>query len=130
MTKQIVCLNSFANGALAERFNEELLKILENIADPNTNPTRVRTLTIKVKLHADDERDMASALVEATSKLIPAKEAPTKLLIDLDKDGKVTGAELKSGIKGQTYFEEDGLYDDRGEKIYDFKTKKELKGVE
>ncbi len=41
----IVDLNAFADGALAEQFNAELYKVLENIADPNTDGTT------GVKLH-------------------------------------------------------------------------------
>lgn len=125
--KQIVDLNTFAHGALAERFNEELLKILENIADPNTDPTKVRTLTIKVKIAGDEDRNLANAKIQAQAKLVPAREVPAKLIIDYDTNGQLTGAELKSNIPGQTYLQEDGVYSDRGEKIYDFQTKKEVK---
>jgi len=128
MSKRIVELDSFADGALAERFNIELLKVLENIADPNTDPTKARTLTIKVKMSGDDQRNMAHADIEASSKLVPAKQVPTKLIIDYDTKGKLTGAELKSGIKGQTYLEEDGVYSDTGDKIYDFQSKRDVKG--
>ncbi|MBU9711087.1 replication terminator protein [Evansella tamaricis] len=125
MPKQIVDLNTFADGALAERFNEELLKILQNIADPNTEPHKVRTLNIKVKLAGDEQRNLANSMIEVSSKLIPSRSVPTKVIIDYDENGQLTGAELKSGVPGQTYLEEDGLYSDRGEKIYDFKSKKE-----
>ncbi|MGJ9381781.1 replication terminator protein [Salipaludibacillus sp. CF4.18] len=126
MSTKIVELNTFASGALAERFNEELIKILQNIADPNTDPGKVRTLTVKVKFSADDERNLANALIEASSKLVSAREVPAKVLIDYDKNGQLTGAELKSGVPGQTYLEEDGVYNDTGDKIYDFKSKKEI----
>jgi len=122
----IVDLNQFAQGALSERFNEELLKILQNIADPNTDPTKVRTLTIKVKIAGDDQRNLANAMIEAQAKTVPAREVPAKVLIDYDENGQLTGAELKSGIPGQTYLEEDGVYSDKGEKIYDFKSKQDI----
>jgi hypothetical protein len=47
-------LNTFANGALAERANEELQKILENIADPNTDAKKKRKLTLTITLSADN----------------------------------------------------------------------------
>lgn len=126
--QRIVDLNEFANGGLSERFNEELMKCLENIYDPNTDPTKTRTVSIKVKLVGDAERNMANVSIEADSKLVPATALPAKMLIDHDGNGQLTGAELKSGIPGQTYLEEDGVYSDKGEKIYDFKSKKEAKG--
>jgi len=126
MPKQIVDLNSFAQGALGERFNEELIKILQNIADPNTDPNKARTLTIKVKIAGDEQRNLANASIEASSKLTPAYSVPAKVLIDYDENGQLTGAELKSGTPGQTYLQEDGVYSDTGDKVYDFKSKKEV----
>ncbi|WP_078430467.1 hypothetical protein [Alkalihalobacterium alkalinitrilicum] len=126
MSKPIVDLNTFANGAVAERFNDELQKILENISDPNTDAGKVRKLTLTVKLAGDDQRNLAVAVVEAKSTFASAREIQAKIIMDYDSNGKVTGAELKSGVKGQTYLEEDGVYSDAGEKIYDFKRKGEV----
>ncbi|MCM3620483.1 replication terminator protein [Sutcliffiella horikoshii] len=118
----IIDLNNFSEGALAERFNQELQKILENIADPNTDAKKVRKLTLTVSLKADDKRDVVLTSVVAKSTLAPAKEIEAKLIMDLDVKGKVTGAELKSGIKGQTYITEEGeIESDRGEKIVSFR---------
>lgn len=36
----IINLNEFADGAALERFNREMKRVLENIADPNTDPTK------------------------------------------------------------------------------------------
>jgi hypothetical protein len=116
-------LNTFANGALAERANEELQKILENIADPNTDGKKKRKLTLTITLAADNKRDVIMTNVTAKSTLAPAEPIEAKILMDLDNDGKVTGAELKSGIKGQTYVDvETGeIKEDIGTKIYNFK---------
>jgi hypothetical protein len=116
-------LNTFANGALAERANEELQKILENIADPNTDAKKKRKLTLTITLAADNERDVIMTNVIAKSTLAPAEAIEAKILMDLDNEGKVTGAELKSGIKGQTFIDmETGeIQDDRGTKIINFK---------
>lgn len=118
MTK-IIDLNLFADGALAERANIELQKILENIADPNTDAKVKRKLTMTITLAADDKRDVVLTNVVAKSTLAPAKHIEAKLIMDLDRNGKVTGAELKSGIKGQTFvdMETGEIQDDRGSKI-------------
>lgn len=120
---KIIDLNTFADGALAERANVELQRILENIADPNTDPSKKRTLTLTITLVADEKRDVVRTNVVAKSKLAPAKDIESKLIMDLDNNGKVTGAELKSGIKGQTFIDvETGeIQDDRGTKIVNFK---------
>ncbi|MCU9614112.1 replication terminator protein [Caldibacillus lycopersici] len=116
---KIIDLNTFAEGALAERANVELQKILENIADPNTDPKKKRTLTITINLAADDKRDVVLTSVVAKSKLAPAKDIQAKLIMDLDSRGKVTGAELKSGIKGQTFIDVDTgeILDDTGNQV-------------
>ncbi|MRX54813.1 replication terminator protein [Bacillus idriensis] len=122
MPQKIIDLNSFAEGAMAERFDVELQKILENIADPNTDAKKVRKLTLTISLKADDKRDLVLTNVIAKSTLAPAKEIEAKLLMDLDGRGKVTGAELKSGVRGQTYITEEGdVADDRGQKIINLK---------
>jgi hypothetical protein len=120
---KIIDLNTFADGALSERFNQELQKILENIADPNTDAKKVRKLTVTLSLKADDKRDVILSNVVAKATLAPAKEIEAKLIMDLDGNGHITGAELKSGIKGQTYIDiETGeIQDDRGGKVISFK---------
>ncbi|MEH7521986.1 replication terminator protein [Bacillus sp. JJ1503] len=120
---KIIDLNTFADGALAERANVELQKILENIADPNTDATKKRKLTLTITLSADDKRDVVLSTVVAKSVLAPAKQIEAKFIKDMDSRGNITGAELKSGIKGQTYIDmETGeIQDDRGSKIVNFK---------
>lgn len=119
---KIIDLNTFAEGALSERFNHELQKILENIADPNTDATKARKLTVTVTLNADEKRDVIFTKVVAKSTFVPSKQIESKLIMDLDNQGKVTGAELKSGIKGQTYLDDEGdIADDTGNKIINLK---------
>lgn len=119
---RIVDLNNFANGAVAERFNLELLKLLENIADPNTDPKKARKLVLTVKVSGNENRDIADVEVEAKLTLAPAKPIESKLVIDRDNKGKIIGAELKSGVKGQTFIDDDGdISDDKGNKIIDFR---------
>lgn len=119
---KIIDLNSFADGALSERLNQEVLKILENIADPNTDPNKTRKLTLTVTFNADEKRDVIKTNAVAKLSLAPSKPIESKLMMDLDNKGKVTGAELKSGLKGQTYIDPEGeVADDRGNKIISFK---------
>jgi hypothetical protein len=115
-------LTNFADGSVAEKFNQELQKVLENIADPNTDPKKVRKLTLTIKVAGNDKRDVLDVQVEAKAALIPSKAIETKLIMDYDNKGRVTGAELKSGIKGQTYLDTEGdVSDDIGNKIINLK---------
>lgn len=121
----IVDLNSFASGAMSERFNQELQKVLDNIVDPNTDPKKARKVTLTVTISSNDNRELASVSVKADSKLCPAKNIETQLLMDYDSNGKVTGAELKSGARGQTFIDPEGdVSDDKGNKIINLKQTK------
>lgn len=119
---QIIDLTQFADGAVAERFNQELIKVLENIADPNTDPKKVRKLTLTVSIAGNEKRDIATVGIQAKTALAPAKQIETQIIMDYDNRGRVTGAELKSGIKGQTYLDPEGdVSDDKGNKIINLK---------
>lgn len=116
--RQIIDLNTFASGALAEKVNIELQKVLENIADPNTDHKKARKVTVTMTLKANEKRNLASVLVDAKSALSPAVGVESELMIDFTPDGKITGAELKSGIRGQAYINDDGeVLDDQGKPL-------------
>lgn len=122
MSNKIIDLNSFAGGALSERLNTDLQKVLENIADPNTDGKKKRKLTLTITFNADESRDVVMTNVISKLTLAPAHAIEAKLLMDLDGRGKVTGAELKSGVKGQTFIDEQGdVSDDQGNKIINLK---------
>ena len=111
-------LSNLANGAVAERFNMELQKVLENIADPNTEAKKARKLTLTLTIKADDQRDIAAVAIETKSTIVPAKGVETKFVIDKDGKGRIVGAELVSGAKNQMMIDTDGdLADDRGNKV-------------
>ncbi|HJF32798.1 MAG TPA: replication terminator protein [Sporosarcina psychrophila] len=114
--RQIIDLNNFADGGVAEKVNIELQKILENIADPNTDPKKTRKVTVSITLKANDKRNLVDVSVEARSTIAPPKSIETALIIDRDTDGSVTGAELKSGVPGQMYVDNHGeVLDDKGQ---------------
>lgn len=116
--RQIIDLNTFASGALSEKVNIELQKVLENIADPNTDHKKARKVTVTMTLKANERRNLANVLVDAKSTLTPAVGVESELMIDYTPGGSVTGAELKSGIRGQAYMNDDGeVLDDKGKPI-------------
>jgi len=121
-------LSNLANGSVAERIDIEIQKVLENIADPNTDARKARKLTVTLTLKADEKRDVAHVSVATKSTLAPAKSIETKFIMDRDNAGKVVGAELKSSAKGQHYIDDDGdVATDTGEKVenvVDFKKSK------
>lgn len=122
MSHFIVDLNKFADGGLAERLNYELKKILENIADPNTDHKKKRKIQVNITLTSNEKRELADVIVDVKATPAPRKSIESTLIMDRDVSGYVTGAELKSGIQGQSYYdpEDEELKDDRGG-VIDFK---------
>lgn len=95
-------LEKFAGGALSEQFNTEAQKIMENIADPNTDSTKVRKLTITAAFKSNSKRDMVITSIEVKPGLAPVKAFETSLMLDKDiETGKVMAAELNNQIPGQ-----------------------------
>ncbi|SEB15969.1 hypothetical protein SAMN05421743_12170 [Thalassobacillus cyri] len=117
-------LSKLANGGLQERFNAEMERILDNIADQNTDPGAKRKVTMNITFKPNDNRDIADTVIEVKSTLAPAVGVPTSIVIGQDNDGKVVGQELKSRIKDQTYFDEEGVKTDTGDMIYDLRKSK------
>lgn len=103
-TEKIIDLNTFAEGALLQKTTKELQKVFENIHDPNTNPTKTRSITITISLSADEKREYIDSEVSVTSKLQPHKPATAKMIMG-KHDGKVTARELVSGKKDQMFFD-------------------------
>ena len=118
----LISLSDFANGAVEERFGQELQRVLENIADPNTDPGKARKLQVTLTIKGDENRDIASVEIQAKSTLVPARNVKTAIILDQDSKGHVVAAELKSGSKGQMFTDTDGdVADDKGNKVVNIK---------
>ena len=114
----MIDLNKLADGALAEKVNTELGRVLDNIADPNTNPEKNRSITITMTISGDENREVLNTSVLTKSKLVPSKEVQTKLLMGADKQGNMVGKELRSGTKGQMFIDNEAdVAEDTGEKV-------------
>ena len=114
-------LSTMANGDVQEKFVQELKKVTENILDPNTDAKKKRTVTITLTYQPNDNRDAVSVYSEVKSKIVPQDGVSTTLLVGRNTDtGSVEANELKSGVKGQTYFDDHGdVRTDTGEKVED-----------
>lgn len=110
-------LNTFADGALAEKVAIEMQKIASNIMDPNTKAKAMRSLTIEIKFAPTEDREIVIGDLNVKSKLQSSQGTPMKFIVGTD--GKTSAiAELKSGSKGQMMIDQDGnLADDKGQKI-------------
>ncbi|WP_319007116.1 replication terminator protein [Bacillus thuringiensis] len=98
----------FADGALAERFHQEFERVMENMADLNTDPKKARKIVLTLSFAGDKKRDVWNCQVQATSKLAPTEAVESKILLDMDQNGNLVGQELASGIQGQFYMDLQG----------------------
>lgn len=114
----MINLSEFAGGAVDERFNIELQEVLENMQNLNTDPLKARTITLKITLKGNADRNLSDVLVDAKTSLVPANGISATLMLDRDKKGKAVAAELKSGIPGQSFISDNGdVLDDKGKAV-------------
>lgn len=121
-------LSTMSNGGVQEKFEQELKKVTENILDPNTEAKKKRTVTITLTYQPNENRDAVSVYSEIKSKLVPQDGVSTTLLVGRNAStGSIEANELKSGIKGQTYFDDKGdIRTDTGEKVDEIEKNKNL----
>jgi hypothetical protein len=81
-----ITLSNLGGGAAAERFNDELEKVVENILDLNAEAKAKREVILRVVIKPDAERRMGSVDVYAMSKLAPPRVFATRAFFG--KDGQ------------------------------------------
>lgn len=89
------------DGAIAERCDYEVNRIIENIHDLSTNPTKKRTLVLTIDFIPNSERKNLVVQAVAKSKLEPTTAVMTALYIGNDENGEMCVAELLPQISGQ-----------------------------
>lgn len=100
--ENMINLESFADGALAEKVNIALKEVLANITDPNTEYKTKRKLTIDMTFTAGEDRELTEVDIVAKTKLVPAKPLNTRIIIGTDGKGGVLASEFKKQIPGQS----------------------------
>ncbi|MGX6979092.1 replication terminator protein [Vagococcus elongatus] len=117
MSKRIdLDLSNIAEGGLQEKVDMEMAKVFENIHDLNTKATTKRKLTITLELEPDENREVVKVNSTVKSNLAPLTDVSTTILTGINDSGEVEANELRSGAKGQTFFDpDDGKFkDDKG----------------
>ncbi|WP_029185605.1 hypothetical protein [Streptococcus suis] len=112
MAKNIIGLDlsSIADGGLQEKLNNELARVIENILDPNTDPTVKREVSIKLVLKPNDQRNSVDTIMEVKSKLAPQVKLSTTILVGQNYEtGEIYANELLSAMPGQTFFDNDAV---------------------
>lgn len=70
-------LEALAGGAFAEKLNEALMQVAENIQNPNTEATTKRQITVNIKFTPNKTRQMVGTQIAVTTKLA-ATDATTQ----------------------------------------------------
>jgi len=97
-----VSLTRLAKGAIEERIDLEVSKIIDNIQDPNTRADKKRTLTITIDFIPNAERNHVTLNTVVKSKLESTNSIQTALAVGFDKvTGEQMAVELVPNIPGQ-----------------------------
>lgn len=100
--EKFINLETFADGALAEKVNMALREVLENMTDPNTDWKVKRKLTVDMTLETGEDRELTEVTIVAKTKLAPSKALAAKIVIGTDGKGGVLASEYKKQIPGQS----------------------------
>lgn len=92
---------AMAQGAIEERVDYEVQKVVDNILDLNTKPDAKRKITITLEFNPDSERKHISILASAKSSLAPTASVSTAMMITADGNGEMVIAEMVPQIPGQ-----------------------------
>lgn len=90
-------LSKLADGAVQERFQQELHKVFDNLLDPNTDWKKARKLQLTLTFKTNEDREITHATIDAKTTLAPASGLYTKFLMDRDGKGNAVGAEFSQG---------------------------------
>ncbi|HFL2515552.1 TPA: hypothetical protein ACG3IS_003203 [Clostridioides difficile] len=98
----MIALEKFAGGVLKEKFNTELQKVLDNIADPNTDFKKTRKISLEIVFKANEDRDLAEVDIKSKATIVETKATTTKVVIGKDLEtGRVEASEFKNQLSGQ-----------------------------
>lgn len=91
-----------ARGAIMERVDYEMGKIIDNIVDVNTKATGKRKITVTLEIAPDDERRQLAVKATAKSTLVPTNPIVTNLYATNDHNGELAIVEMVPQAPGQT----------------------------
>lgn len=93
-------------GAMLERFDYEMQKVVDNILDPNTPATKPRKVTLTITLKPDADRQQIGHEVVVKSNLQPTNPIAGSTAI-MSRNGSVSLVEMVAQIPGQLAVEGD-----------------------
>ena len=90
-----------ARGAIEERVNYEMDRVIKNIIDLNTSATARRKLVVEITLQPDDDRRVITVSAISKSTLAPTVPIKTALYMGIESTGELRVVEMTPNIPGQ-----------------------------
>ncbi len=99
--RQIRKLDELMDGALTERFNYEMERVLNNVFDPNTSPKAKRQIQIVIEIAPNERRDAAEFKIDVKSKVAAPIAVAQTVFLAMADDGRVIATEMTNQVPGQ-----------------------------
>jgi hypothetical protein len=94
-------LLQMAKGAIQERVDYEVSRVVDNLLDMNTEAKAKRKVTLNIVMTTDDDRRVVKVEASAKSTLAPVTPIGTSLVITADSNGEKMLAEIIPQVPGQ-----------------------------
>ena len=98
---QISSLLQMAKGAIQERVDYEVSRVVDNILDLNTEAKVKRKVVLTIVMVPDEDRQVVKIEASAKSTLAPVVPVGTSLVITADGNGEMMLAEIIPQVPGQ-----------------------------
>lgn len=82
-----VSLDTLGNGGAVELFDRELVRVLDNIRDPNTDYKTIRSVSVELLVKPNEDRESAAIKVSVRSKLAAPRGIASQIFIG-EHEGK------------------------------------------
>ena len=94
-------LLQMAKGAIQERVDYEVSRVVDNILDMNTEAKVKRKFVLTIVMVPDEDRQVVKIEASAKSTLAPVVPVGTSLVITADGNGEMILAEIVPQVPGQ-----------------------------
>ena len=95
-------LETLAGGAFAEKLNEALMQVAENIQNPNTEATTKRQIQITLKFAPNKTRQLVSTQIAVTTKLAATEAIDTQMIMGINmRTGQIRGQMSFNDLQAQ-----------------------------
>lgn len=101
-TEAKINLEALVGGAFAEKLNEALIQVADNIQNPNTEATTKRQINVTIKFAPNKTRQLVNTQIAVTTKLAATEAIDTQMIMGVNmRTGQLEIAEYDGQIRGQ-----------------------------